>query len=332
MRTGGSNAADSSGNGRNATVVVGTFTGGYISNALQFNGTTGRATWSVQNSNQVTVTAWARADAQGNSQFPRIVETPTFRLFFRFGSSDINSVGFATLDGVNGDFDSGGGTISLGAWYHVAVSYDRGSLANLPAFYVNGTRRTAVTLALPSGTAPPLTGTGYIGNRGALDRAWSGPIDDLRIYNRLLNDAEIQALAAAPAANFAPIVSAGANQSLFWPAAAVLNGSVSDDEKPNPPGAVIASWIQLSGPGAASFANSNSPTTTVTFSVPGTYALQLVADDGQVRTVGSVTITAIPRPSITVQSLPGAVRLSWPTNGRPLAFANANQFTRSRSG
>jgi hypothetical protein len=315
--TGGSTAADSSGNGRNATVVSGTFTSGYVSNALQFNGTTGRATYAVQNSNQVTVTAWARADAQGNSQFPRIVETPTFRLFFRFGSSDVNSVGFATFDTVNGDFDSGGGSISLGPWYHVAVNYDRGSLANLPAFYINGIRRATVTLAMPSGTVPPFTGTGYIGNRSALDRAWSGPIDDLRIYNRLLNDAEIQALAAAPTANLAPIVSAGANQTLFWPGTAVLNGSVSDDGKPNPPGTVMTSWNKLSGPGAVAFANSNSAATTVTFSVPGTYALQLVADDGQVRTVGSVTVTAIPRPSITVQSVPGAVRLSWPTNGGP---------------
>jgi hypothetical protein len=315
--TGGATAADSSGNGRTATNVSGTFTGGYISNALQFNGATSRASYSAQNSNQVTVTAWVRADAQGNSQFPRIVDTPTFRLFFRFGSSDVNSVGFATLDTVNGDFDSGFGTISLGPWYHVAASYDRSALTNLPAFYINGTRRATVTLAMPSGTPPPLNGIAYIGNRAALDRAWSGPIDDLRIYNRLLSDSEIQALAAAPTANVAPIVSAGANQTVFWPAPAGLNGSVVDDGKPDPPGAVTVIWNQLSGPGAAAFANSNSATTTVTFSAPGTYALQLVADDGQVRTVGSVTVTAIPRPTITIQSLPGALRLSWPTNGGP---------------
>jgi hypothetical protein len=315
--TNGATAADSSGNGRTATIVGGTFTGGYLSNALQFNGTTGRASYSAQNSNQVTVTAWVRADAQGNSQFPRIVDTPTFRVFFRFGSSDVNSVGFATLDSTNGDFDSGGGTIGLGSWYHVAASYDRSNLTNLPLFYVNGIRRSTVTLTMPSGTPPPLSGTGYIGNRAALDRAWSGPIDDLRIYNRLLSDIEVQAIAAAPTANVAPIVFAGTNQSVFLPASASLSGSVADDGEPDPPGAVTATWTQLSGPGAAVFANSNAATTTVSFPIPGTYALQLVGDDGQVKTIGYVTITVFARPTITIRSLPGGVELSWPTNGGP---------------
>jgi len=312
--TGGSTAFDSSGNGRNASLVNAGFTNGYFSNALQCNGTTSRATYTAQDTNQVTVAAWVRADAQGNSQFPRILDAPAYRFFFRFGSSDVNSVGFATEDGVNGDFDSGGGTISLGSWYHVAVSYDRSNLANLPIFYVNGARRTTVALTMPSGAAPPLTGTAYIGNRAALDRAWSGPIDDLRIYNRLLSDAEVLALASLPVANVAPVVNAGRNQTIAWPALATLAGIVSDDGKPNPPAAVTTTWSELSGPGTVTFANSSALSTTAGFSVPGIYLLQLAANDGQVQTVSAVSVNALTAPVINVQLHSGAVQLSWPSN------------------
>jgi hypothetical protein len=307
-----STAADSSGNGRTANVVSGVFTSGYISNALQFNGSTSRATFTSQSSNQVTVTAWVRADAQGNSQFPRIVETPTFRVFFRFGSSDVNSVGFATLDSVNGDFDSGGNTISLGTWYHVAVRHDRSNATNLPAFFLNGAKVSTVTLAMPSGTAPPLSGTGTIGNRTALDRAWNGLIDDLRIYNRLLNDGEIRAVAASPPVNLAPIVTAGSSQTNIWPAPANLAGTVNDDGQPNPPAAVTTTWSRLSGPGTVAFGNANAPSTTATFSAPGSYALQLAASDGQVQTVSAVAINAVARPAIQIQVLPNSVHLAWP--------------------
>jgi hypothetical protein len=310
--TGGATAFDASGNGRNASLINASFTTGYLSNALQVNGSTSRATYAAQDTNQVTVAAWVRADAQGNSQFPRILNAPAYRCFFRFGSSDVNSVGFATEDGVNGDFDSGGGSISLGSWYHVAVSYDRSSLANLPVFYVNGSRRTTVTLALPSGAAPPLAGTGYIGNRAALDRAWNGLIDDLRIYNRFLNDAEVQSLASMPMANVAPVVSAGQNQTVVWPEAANLAGSVSDDAKPNPPGTVATLWSEVSGPGTVTIANSNALATTAGFTAPGAYVLQLAANDGQVQTVSVVSINAIARPVLSVQLLAGALQLSWP--------------------
>ena len=310
----GTTAFDSSGNGRNASVVNASFTSGYLSNALQCNGTTSRATYAAQDSNQVTVAAWVRADAQGNSQFPRILDAPAYRFFFRFGSSDVNSVGFATEDGVNGDFDSGSGTISLGTWYHVAASYDRSNLANLPVFYVNGARQTTVALTMPSGAAPPLTGTGYIGNRAALDRAWSGLIDDLRVYHRLLSDAEVQVLASMPIANLAPVVSAGNNQTIIWPANASLDGTVADDGRPNPPGMVITTWSEVSGPGTVAFGNSNALSTTAGFSVPGTYVLQLAANDGQVQTVSAVTINTITRPAINVQLLSGSLQLSWPSD------------------
>jgi hypothetical protein len=224
-------------------------------------------------------------------------------------------VGFATYDTTGGDFDSGGDTISLGTWYHVAASYDRGNLANPPTFYINGTRFPTTTLVLPSGTAPPLSGTGYIANSSANNRSWNGLIDDLRVYDRILTDTEIQLLASAPPANFAPVVFAGTNQTIAWPTAASLFGTVTDDGNPNPPGVVVTAWSQLSGPGSTTFANSNLLATTATFSAPGYYLLQLSANDGQAESVSSVAINSVVRPTLSAQLEAGSLQLSWPTSG-----------------
>jgi hypothetical protein len=315
--SGGSTAADSSGNGRNAAIVGAVFTNGYLGNALRFNGTTNFATFSSPDATQLTVAAWVKADSKGNSAYPRILDTnPGYRFFFRFDGSGSNGLDFATYSSANGDWFSGQNTISLGAWYHVAASYDRSSFANVPALYVNGIKRSLTTISSPSGTQTNYIGTGYIGNQAATNRGWGGPIDDLRLYNRLLSDSEVLVLASMPPTNLAPVVNAGVTQTVLWPAPASLSGSASDDGKPNPPGVLTTTWSEVSGPGAATFANSNTPATSVSFSAAGTYVLRLMADDGQVKTSSDITVIAATRPVIALQRLPGALQLSWPpSNG-----------------
>lgn len=315
--TSGSTASDSSGNGRNATVVSGAFASGYLSNALQLTASTSRASYAAQQSNQVTVAAWVRCDTAGGSGFPRILDTPGYRFFFRCSSSfpDLNSVGFGTYDSVNGDFDSGGGTISLGTWHHVAATFDRSSLATPPTFYVNGKKMTTTTLTQPSGTAPSLSGTGYIGNNSANTRNWNGLIDDLRVYNRLLSDSEVQILAAASPDNLAPEVSTGADQRIIWPATVTLTVSVTDDGQPMPPGAVTVNWSQFSGPGSVTFGNTNALSTGASFSAPGLYVLQLAANDGQAVALSFTSVNVVARPMIAYEQLPGGLRLSWSASG-----------------
>ena len=64
--------------------------------------------------------------------------------------------------------------------------------------------------------APSLTGTGYIGNSATKTRAWNGLLNDLRVYDRLLSDAEVQFLAVT---NLAPVVFAGTPPCAAQPAA-----------------------------------------------------------------------------------------------------------------
>lgn len=315
--TGGAIAFDSSGNGANATVHGGTFTTGHLSNALHLTGGTNSASFTSTDAAQTTVAAWVRADSNGGSNFPRILVTPGCYYNFRFdGSANNNALDFATTTTANGSTVDGEwlappDSIGTGVWYHVAVSYDKSSPTNVPALYVNGVKVNVTKLTSPSVTPPSSAGTTYIGNRLDLTRDWDGLIDDLRIYNRLLNDAEVQSLAVVPP-NLAPTVNAGANQTIIWPAAANLNGTVADDG--NPSGAVTVTWSEISGPGTIIFANSNVVATTASFFVAGDYQLQLTADDGQVTTVSSTSVMAITPPNISFQLLPGAIQFSWPLN------------------
>jgi hypothetical protein len=311
----GATAADSSGNGRPATLSNAYFTnytGIYPSNAVHFNGSSSYASFASPGVTQLTLVAWARAITIGNSDYPRIFDTPGYRLFYRFDSQGDNGFDFATYSTGNGDWSSGANVISTGAWYRVAASYDLSNLTNVPTECVNGVPIASPTvITTPSGTQPSSAGTGYIGNVAALNRGWSGDLSDLRIYNRILSGAEISVLASSSSVNEAPSCNAGTNQTVIWPATATLSGTVNDNG--NAPGMVTTMWTQIGGPAGVTFGNSNSLSTTVSFPTPGTYQLQLTTGNGQAATVSSVMVNAI-TPGLSFMPLPGALQLSWPGN------------------
>jgi RHS repeat-associated protein len=93
--------------------------------------------------------------------------------------------------------------------------------------------------------------------------------------------------------NTAPTAFAGADQTMTLPVAITLDGSACDDGFPR--GAALAlSWSQVSGPGTATFTNPSSPTSDVTFTVPGEYVLRLTASDGEHTASDEVSIKALP--------------------------------------
>jgi hypothetical protein len=64
------------------------------------------------------------------------------------------------------------------------------------------------------------------------------------------------------------------------------------------------------------FGNPRSLATTVNFSAGGDYILQLSANDGQVATSRTLTVTAITKPTLGFKLLTGgALQLSWQTTG-----------------
>ncbi len=89
--------------------------------------------------------------------------------------------------------------------------------------------------------------------------------------------------------NQAPYVNAGPDQTIVLPAPVQLNGVALDDGLPN--GTLAISWTVVSGPGTVAFSNQTAAVTTATFSMAGTYVLQLSADDSVLLSTSNVTIT-----------------------------------------
>jgi hypothetical protein len=116
-----------------------------------------------------------------------------------------------------------------------------------------------------------------------------GQLDDVRIYSNVLSAANIQLLANPPT-NAPPVVSAGTNQTITFPACAHLSGFVTDDGRPNPPGAVSTTWNKVSGPFAVTWSNPNATNTTASFAGAGTYVLRLIGSDGQLTGSNDVTV------------------------------------------
>jgi len=105
----------------------------------------------------------------------------------------------------------------------------------------------------------------------------------------------------------APTVDAGTNETITWPTNSVnLDGTVSDDGNPDPPGALTTTWTKVSGPGTVTFADSSAVDTTATFSTYGVYVLRLTADDGALQTSDTVTITVNDTSRF---SIPGTIQL-----------------------
>ncbi|MGH8046453.1 MAG: glycoside hydrolase family 2 TIM barrel-domain containing protein [Chthoniobacterales bacterium] len=279
----GTTAADSSGNNRTATLLTGSgwTASGHTNNAITFNGTNGKASFTAVDTNQLTVSAWIYQIDAGNSAFPRIVAMPGYRFFV-----DANKLGLAT-EGGGLDSRSPVGAVSTGTWIHVAVTYDRTVNAQ-PKYYVNGVQTAAGTGGTATG-GNTNAGTGYIGNLAAGNRAFNGRIDDMRIYTRILSAGEIGQLAGAAPGNTPPTVGISTNGTPQVGTPYNLNGSASDDGLPN---ALTTTWTLVSGPTAVAFANTSSASTTVTFSFEGTYRLRLTADDGSIATATDVVLSA----------------------------------------
>ena len=102
--------------------------------------------------------------------------------------------------------------------------------------------------------------------------------------------------------NQAPAVDAGPDQLLPSSSAADLAGRVGDDGLPSPPGQIVTTWSQVSGPGTASFGDASALDTAVSFSVPGTYVLRLDAADGALTGSDEITVAVNETPQVDAGS------------------------------
>ncbi len=118
--------------------------------------------------------------------------------------------------------------------------------------------------------------------------------------------------------NTAPVVGAGPDQTVIFPQAVTLNGTVIDDGQPN--GTLVVKWSKVLGPGDVVFASPTTPVTTATFSAPGSYVLSVQAYDGALYVADEVLILAsLPSPAMPTNVMASSITssslvLNWQDN------------------
>lgn len=190
--TTGSSAADSSGLGRNGTVVgTASWTTGKVNNAIQFNGTNHVEVTSLLGTpKNITITGWGNltaADSGGAELISigdyfaiRMNEGSSTRAFFYNGSSWVGPSIAQTYTG----------------WHHFAAVFNDD--ADVCKLYVDGNEvasySTTVTLGWTGLGTKTVIGC-HGNNQTTFD--FSGKIDDVRVYSRALCPTEIQQVKAA---------------------------------------------------------------------------------------------------------------------------------------
>lgn len=143
-------------------------------------------------------------------------------------------------------------------------------------------------------------GTVTFGNASAVDTTVTFSATGSYVLRLTVDDGEFESYDEATievvegSLNEAPVVNAGSDQTILIGSIATLDGTVTDDGKPNPPATVTTLWTQESGLGTVTFGNANLVDTTADFSEIGTYVLRLTVSDSQIETYDEVTITVNP--------------------------------------
>jgi len=164
---------------------------GVYGKALSFDGINDFANVSDSNSldvDSITITAWIYPlSFGGGNTLGRIVDKAGSYLFYVANDSGQEALRFYLFNStVSGSNDSNSHSINLNAWQHVAVTYDSQTIR----FYVNGTPQGSFVSPAP-GPLMHNSNSLYVGDRINHDRQFNGTIDELRIWDRTLSQAEI---------------------------------------------------------------------------------------------------------------------------------------------
>ncbi|MBZ4421853.1 RHS repeat-associated core domain-containing protein [Myxococcus sp. RHSTA-1-4] len=228
----------------------------------------------------------------------------------------------------------GPATADAGDTLHYTVS-----LANVGHAEASG---LVVTLVLPDGSSQPVAVPGAVLARGATAQVPvtftlpAGQPAGTVTAHASVRWADAVANAYGPVSasastevrrsNLPPVVNAGPDFTVTLPAGATLPGTVSDDGMPLG-SALTSSWVQVSGPGIAVFADATAPITGVTFTEPGTYVLRLIGSDGELSASDEATVIVKPREGNGTTlpgggTVPGEVLINVVRDGNQLRLDN----------
>ena len=179
----------SSGNGNNGTLVSGPlWTAGKIGNALYFDGINDNVTVldsnSLDLSSSFTLSAWVNPASTFTDFRSILVKNYSYYLYASVGGHCGDGSPLGGFSGATAQTVCQPSPLPTNTWTHLAVTYNGSALT----FYRDG---VAVTTSTVSGSLSPTIGTLQIGG-SQFGEYFKGLIDEVRIYNKALNDTEIQ--------------------------------------------------------------------------------------------------------------------------------------------
>ena len=226
------------------------------------------------------------------------------------------SFAYRTVTGTVGYQNSYPYSTAATGWQHVVFTYDKptGTVRS----YLNGAFSSSTQIEANSTILTE--GDMLIGPMDEFTKPSGIAIDELTFFKRPLTTIEVYDLyqsgndgkALIYNTNQAPLVNAGRDQSILNPrTTASLQGLVTDDSLPT--GRVITyTWRKLYGPGSVTLSHADQLATQATFSMAGTYTLELLANDSQQTSSDTVEIQVAASGQVDLAS---AILSWWPLNG-----------------
>ncbi|MGC1265311.1 MAG: IPT/TIG domain-containing protein [Candidatus Acidiferrum sp.] len=186
----GTTVADVSGNGNTGTIVNATWTtSGKYGGALSFNGTNAQVTIndaaSLHLTTAVTLEAWVNPTTAPTG-WQDVIYKAVDNYYLEGCSTNGKEPAAGVLLTSNAEpLAYGSAQLAAGTWTHLAMTYDGTTLK----MYVNGTLINSTT---QSGTITTSTDALQIGGDTTYGQYFKGIIDEVRVYNIALTQAQIQ--------------------------------------------------------------------------------------------------------------------------------------------
>ncbi|GFE60844.1 LamG-like jellyroll fold domain-containing protein, partial [Geobacter sp. AOG2] len=195
----GTTVADASGNGLNGTISGASWVAGKDGNALSFNGVNNLVTVPASNvldlTTGMTLEGWVYpTNSSGKWGCVLMKETSNFYAYGLYISPANHPVVFMVINGSEHGFEVPT-NLTANTWSHLAATYDGTTLS----VYVNGILKGSETI---SATIPASSGALRIGGNSIwATEYFTGIIDNVRIFDRALTNAEIQTDVNTPVGN-----------------------------------------------------------------------------------------------------------------------------------
>jgi RHS repeat-associated protein len=197
----GTALGDLSTNGNSGVISGAAWAPGIYGQGLSFDGQDDWVTIadasSLDLTTGMTLEAWVNSTARAGFETVVIKEAGTEATYALYGNDHNNAPTTWVFDGASYFSAPAETSLPLNRWSHVAATYD----ASILRLYVNGVLTASVPAAGPLVTSnDPLR----LGGNSISGEWFAGSIDDVRVYNRVLSAAEIEADMDTPIADVPP--------------------------------------------------------------------------------------------------------------------------------